>query len=366
MQFDIIGAQCLRPDGFDHERLSVSDGWFVDAPKHRRVDLDGYWVLPGIVDIHGDGFERHLAPRRGAVSDLAAGLVAVEAELAANGITTAVLAQFYSWEGGMRSPDFAQKFLCASAAIMADFDTDLRVQLRFETHMLDHYVRFFDLVCTFDVPYVVFNDHVPHGALAAGKKPPRLTGQALKSGRSPEAHLSLLKTLHAGAGGVPRALCGLAGHLKGRNTLLGSHDDADAQMRQASHAIGAEIAEFPETAAAAEAAMALGGTVVLGAPNVVRGGSHQGNANATELAKSGLCSALASDYHYPSLRFAALALAKTIGIERAWRMISSGPAQMLGLTDRGTLTPGLRGDFIVLNPQNGRVMACFAKAAPVT
>jgi alpha-D-ribose 1-methylphosphonate 5-triphosphate diphosphatase len=110
--------------------------------------------------------------------------------------------------------------------------------------------------------------------------------------------------------------------------------------------------------------MALGGTVVLGAPNVVRGGSHQGNANATELAKSGLCSALASDYHYPSLRFAALALAKTIGIERAWRMISSGPAQMLGLTDRGTLTPGLRGDFIVLNPQNGRVMACFAKGRP--
>jgi len=89
MQFDIIGAKCLRPDGFDRERLSVSDGWFVDAPQHRRVDLDGYWVLPGIVDIHGDGFERHLAPRRGAVSDLAAGLVAVEAELAANGITKA-------------------------------------------------------------------------------------------------------------------------------------------------------------------------------------------------------------------------------------------------------------------------------------
>ena len=83
MQFDIIGAQCLRPDGFDHERLSVSDGCFVEAPQHRRVDLDGYWVMPGIVDIHGDGFERHLAPRRGAVSDLAAGLVAVEAELAA-------------------------------------------------------------------------------------------------------------------------------------------------------------------------------------------------------------------------------------------------------------------------------------------
>ena len=84
------------------------------------MDLDGYWVMPGIVDIHGDGFERHLAPRRGAVSDLAAGLVAVEAELAANGITTAVLAQFYSWEGGMRSPDFARKFLYARAAIMAE------------------------------------------------------------------------------------------------------------------------------------------------------------------------------------------------------------------------------------------------------
>ncbi|MDG2407199.1 MAG: alpha-D-ribose 1-methylphosphonate 5-triphosphate diphosphatase [Paracoccaceae bacterium] len=364
MKYDITGAQILRPGGFDHGRLSVSDGCFVDVPQRRQVDLGGFWVLPGIVDIHGDGFERHLAPRRGAVLDLKEGLVAVEAELAANGITTAVLAQFYSWEGGMRSPNFAQDFLRARATMKAEFDTDLRVQLRFETHMLDHYVRFYDLVCKYEVPYVVFNDHVPHGALAAGKKPPRLTGQALKSGRSPDVHLSMLKALYAGASAVPRALYSLAEQLKARNTLLGSHDDADLQVRQTNHAIGAEIAEFPKTAAAAEAAIAMGGKVVLGAPNVVRGRSHQGNANAAELAKLGLCSALASDYHYPSLRFAALTLAKAIGIERAWQMVSSGPAQMLGLSDRGTLAHGLRGDFIVLNPQNGRVMACFAKGQP--
>ena len=94
MQCDLTGAQILRPGGLVPDVVSLSDGVFVETPQNRRINLSGYWVLPGIIDLHGDGFERHLAPRRGAVRNLGAGLVATEAELAANGITTAVVSQF--------------------------------------------------------------------------------------------------------------------------------------------------------------------------------------------------------------------------------------------------------------------------------
>ena len=364
MQCDLTGAQILRPGGLVPDVVSLSDGVFVETPQNRRIDLSGYWVLPGIIDLHGDGFERHLAPRRGAVRNLGAGLVATEAELAANGITTAVLAQFYSWEGGMRSPEFALAFLSAWSDMAGHFDTDLSVQLRFETHMLDHYTRFYDLVCRFQVPYVVFNDHLPHRSLAAGKKPPRLTGQALKSGCNPQKHLRLLAELHSRSAEVPAALQGLARRLQARETLLGSHDDADAGADALARGLGAIVSEFPETEAAAEAAATTQRSVVLGAPNVVRGGSHNGNVCAADMARRKLCCALASDYHYPSLRFAALALAKDIGLTRAWGLISSGPARILGLSDRGALEIGMRGDFVVLDPDSQRVMATFAKGRP--
>ena len=364
MQCDLTGAQILRPGGLVPDVVSLSDGVFVETPQNRQIDLSGYWVLPGIIDLHGDGFERHLAPRRGAVRNLGAGLVATEAELAANGITTAVLAQFYSWEGGMRSPEFALAFLSAWSDMAGHFDTDLSVQLRFETHMLDHYTRFYDLVCRFQVPYVVFNDHLPHRSLAAGKKPPRLTGQALKSGRNPQEHLRLLAEMHSRSSEVPAALQGLARRLQARETLLGSHDDADAAADALARGLGAIVSEFPETEAAAEAAATTQRSVVLGAPNVVRGGSHNGNVSAADMAQRKLCCALASDYHYPSLRFAALALAEDIGLTHAWGLISSGPARILGLSDRGALEIGMRGDFVVLDPDSQRVMATFAKGRP--
>ena len=105
----LCGAQVLLPEGLVSCDLGICEGLIADLPLGRAVDLSGFMILPGIVDLHGDGFERHLAQRRGAMKQLDAGLVACEAELAANGITTAVLAQFVSWEGGMRGLDFAEQ-----------------------------------------------------------------------------------------------------------------------------------------------------------------------------------------------------------------------------------------------------------------
>lgn len=363
LELTFSGAQVLHPDrGLVGDDLSIADGLILEGSGAQVVDLSGYLVLPGIIDLHGDGFERHIAPRRGAMKQMDEGIRAAEAELAANGITTAVLAQFYSWEGGVRGPEFAADVFRAIAAVKGSVVTDLIPQLRFETHLLDDYADLPGRIADWQVPYVVFNDHLPHDRLAQGRTPPRLTGQALKAGRSPEAHLKMLQDMHARTSEVPTALDALCAALAQQGVRLGSHDDATAEARCHCRARGVHIAEFPETLEAAEAAKAAGDHVILGSPNVVRGGSHKGNVSALDLIAMGLCDALASDYHYPSPRRAALMLMKSglMDLAGAWALVSSGPARVLGLGDRGSLQPGKRADLVVLDAETQRVAATIA------
>ncbi|NOD47116.1 MULTISPECIES: alpha-D-ribose 1-methylphosphonate 5-triphosphate diphosphatase [unclassified Ruegeria] len=363
LELTLTGADVLLPGrGVSRADLTIADGVVQVEPAGRSVDLSGYLVLPGIIDLHGDGFERHIAPRRGAMKQMNEGILSVEAELAANGITTAVLAQFYSWEGGVRGPDFAAQVFKAISAVKDSTVTDLIPQLRFETNMLDDYAGLAGRIAEWQVPYVVFNDHLPHDRLAQGKKPPRLTGQALKAGRNPDAHFEMLLNMHARRNEVPAAVEALCADLIDMGIRLGSHDDATAEARAWWRARGVGIAEFPETLEAAEAARSAGDHIILGSPNVVRGGSHKGNASAVELIAMGLCDALASDYHYPSPRRAALMLANTglLDFEGAWNRISCGPAKVLNLTDRGTLAPGKRADLVILDAATHRVAATMA------
>lgn len=363
LALDIVGARVLLPgSGLVQERLSIACGQIVQSAVGREINLSGYLVLPGIVDAHGDGFERHLAPRRGAMMQMSAGIIAVEAELAANGITTAVLAQFCSWEGGLRGPEFADQVFSAIRDVRGSLVTDLIGQLRFETHLLDAYDDLPDRLARWGVSYVVFNDHLPHDRLAAGRKPPRLTGQALKAGRNPDRHLELLQSLHQRGSEVPAALDRLTRVLAAAGMRMGSHDDKTAADREHWRARGARVSEFPETAEAAEAARSGGDAVVLGAPNVVRGGSHNGNVSALDLIAMELCDALASDYHYPSPRRAALLLAGSgvCDFATAWGLVSSGPARVLGLTDRGRLEVGKRADLVVLDAASERVAATIS------
>jgi len=361
MPFHFTGARTLRPGGLTPDPVTVDGPTLSDTPRGRAIHLPGHLILPGIVDIHGDGFERHLAPRRGALKDLSHGLVATEAELAANGITTAVLAQFWSWEGGMRGPEFARAMTGALAETAPTLATDMRLQLRVETHLIDDHPAIEALIDAHEIRFVVFNDHLPHAALAAGKTPPRLTGQALKSGRSPGDHWALLKTLHARRAEVPAALDALCARLAAEGVLLGSHDDETAAMRETWAARGVTLSEFPTTEEASTAAAARGDSIVLGAPNVVRGGSHAGRLSARAEVLAGRCTALASDYHYPAPLQAALALAPEIGLARAWALVSANPARILGLSDRGTIAPGRRADLTILDEATGRVAATLAQ-----
>ena len=177
----------------------------------------------------------------------------------------------------MRGPDFADRVFRAIRDVNPQVVTDLHAQLRFETHLLDHYDALPDQLADWNVGYVVFNDHLPHDRLEAGKLPRRLNGQALKAGRSPEKHHAYMLELHAQRDAVPAALDTLCARLDGQGVRMGSHDDAAADTRATWRGRGAHIAEFPETLEAAEAAHEAGDAVLMGSPNVVRGGSHNGN-----------------------------------------------------------------------------------------
>lgn len=349
LNLDFIGAKVLRPEGLLPERLSIAEGLIVAETAGTVVDLSGYRILPGMVDVHGDAFERHVAPRRGAMKQAVEGLLAAEAELAANGVTTGVLAQFMSWEGGLRGPDFAAQVFDALVDVRGRSVTDLRGQLRLETHLLEVFDDLPSKLADWGIEYVVFNDHLPHARLAAGRKPPGLNGQALKAGRSPEKHLAFLHELHAREIDAP--IEKLAARLKAQGVRMGSHDDATPDGRARWRAMGVEICEFPETLEAAEAARAGGDIIAMGSPNVVRGGSHKGNISALDLITLRMCDALASDYHYPSMRRAVLFIVKAglRDLASAWALVSEGPARLLGLTDRGVLLPGKRADLVILD-----------------
>lgn len=363
LDLTLQGGDVLLPDGVvENGELCIAEGAIAPARTGRPVDLSGYLVLPGIIDPHGDGFERHLAPRRGAMKQMDEGVIAAEAELAANGITTAVLAQFHSWEGGLRSPDYADQVFAAITSVRGRLVTDILPQLRFETHMLEDYAALPARLAASGVTYIVFNDHLPHERLAAGKKPARLVGQALKAGRNPEVHWQMLKDMHAHSVKVPDALDAICAELGAMGVRMGSHDDHSADVRATWRGRGVKISEFPETLEAAEAARAGGDHIILGSPNVVRGGSHKGNVSAIELIAMGLCDALASDYHYPSPRRAALMLARTglLDMAQAWALVSRGPASVLGLADRGELAVGKRADIVILEKESGRVAATLS------
>ena len=341
-------AQCFTGTGWTAVDLSVADGVIANGCQ-RKFDLSGFRIAPGIIDLHGDGFERHVAPRRGVVSDIAQALYAVDAELAANGITTAYLAQFWSWEGGQRAPDFAKALAKSLRQAQENLRTDMRLQLRVETHLLDDYDAILEFVAAEGISYVVLNDHLPHDALANGKRPPRLTGQALKSHRSPEAHLELLQDLHGRGSAVAEALPKFVSALRKLGCQVGSHDDVTAADRARYREMGAAIAEFPMGDGAVAEARAQDDPVIFGAPNVIRGGSHDGRLRVSDHLAQG--DILVSDYHYPAQKQAALIAEKDLAVPDAWNLISANPADIIGLKDRGRLQVGQRADLCILDAE---------------
>jgi alpha-D-ribose 1-methylphosphonate 5-triphosphate diphosphatase len=357
----LVGATILRDGVLQRRPVAIEDGRITRGPLP-EVDLAGYLVLPGIVDLHGDAFERHVMPRTGAAFDIGEGLLSADREAAANGVTTCWFAQGWSWEGGHRAPEQAEAVLAAHAALRGRFLADVRIQIRAETHLVAEGARLLAAVRRFGIDYVVFNDHLPEALEIRRNAPADFALWARKLGTTAEALMAAVEAADARRREVPRHLCALAEAFDEMGVAYGSHDDPDGETRERYQMIGARIAEFPTTRRAAAAARAMGAPVILGAPNVVRGRSQAGNVAARALIGEGLCDALVSDYYYPALPQAAFALvdAGLMGLAEAWALISTRPAGILRLADRGRIAEGLRADLAIVNEATRKVEATIA------
>jgi alpha-D-ribose 1-methylphosphonate 5-triphosphate diphosphatase len=329
----------LTPQGMIGEAGSRAIG--------RCIDATGLLVLPGIVDIHGDAFERQMMPRPGVHFALDLALLESDRQAVSNGITTVFHGVTWSWEPGLRGAENARSLLATIERLRGELAADTRFHLRHETYNLDAEEEIAGWLAHRRIDVLAFNDHMT----AAIKTDPRMVERA---GVSREEFDRVVERVWRRRDEVPASITRLAAAATLHGVALLSHDDASPAQRQWYRSLGCRVAEFPTTLETAQEAAASGDEIVLGAPNVVRGGSHIGWIDAREMIARGLCSVLASDYYYPAPLLAAFRLVAsgTLALEQAWPLVSQAPARAVGLSDRGRIAPGQRGDLVLIDASN--------------
>ena len=358
----IIGGRVLLPDGLAEADLLLEDGVIAALDGGGRgpcLDARGLLVLPGIVDIHGDAFERQIQPRPGVGFPHDIAMCDTEAQLLANGITTAFHGVTLSWEPGLRSLE--SWHLVIRALESQRWTCDMRVHLRWEAYNLDALETALAEIAAGRVHLLAFNDHTPSilkklADPVAGAKYSDRAGMTLNDFRG------LAERIAQRESEIAAAQVRLAEAARKAGLPLASHDDASIPTRDGFRALGARICEFPMAEEVGQSARAAGDWVVMGSPNVVRGGSHIGWASAARLAEAGICNVLSSDYFYPAMPRAAYLLAGrgVLDLPHAWALISSNPAAAASLHDRGRIAPGLRGDVVLMQTDAPRIVATVA------
>lgn len=332
-------------------------------------DASDLLVLPGIVDLHGDAFERQLQPRPGVDMPTDVALADTESQLLANGITTAFHGLTLSWEKGLRGAGAWRRWLAALDARRPTAACDMRVHLRWEAFNLPALDDALDDIAAGRVHLLAFNDHTP-SIMRRLPDPVQAFTYSKRSGMTPEAFKALAQASHARADEVPAALERIAEAGRAAGLPMASHDDDTPATRAAFRARGARICEFPVSQDVAEAARAAGDWIAMGSPNVLRGGSHLGWAGAADMVLAGLCDVLTSDYYYPALLQAPFALERRgLPFADAWATVSANPAGAANLTGRGLLRPGYRADLVLVAPTpTPRIIAtiCAGRFAHLT
>ena len=328
------------------------------------LDARDLLVLPGIVDLHGDAFERQMMPRPGVDFPVDVALIDSDRQAIGNGITTVFHATTWSWEPGLRSGNNATRLLEAIATQRPQLAADTRFHLRHETYNLDAETDIAQWLSGGRIDLFAFNDHMD-STVTSLAKPQKRNRMVERTGLSDEAFDSLVERVASRGDDVPASVARLAKAARDASVRMLSHDDESPEMRKAFRAQGVSIAEFPVNEETAREAAEAGDFIVFGAPNVVRGGSHTGWTKAADMIAKGLCSILASDYYYPAPLLAAFRLADdgVLPLADAWNLISAAPARAAGLSDRGVLAEGRRADIILVDdelPLRPRIVAVVA------
>ncbi|OHV08637.1 alpha-D-ribose 1-methylphosphonate 5-triphosphate diphosphatase [Kushneria phosphatilytica] len=316
------------------------------------IDCDGDYLLPGLIELHTDNMEKYFQPRPKVAWPERQAALAHDAQMAASGITTVFDALSIGDidEDGMR-----EGALEAMARSLGEIGrhglarVDHRLHLRCEVCHPQTLTRFRELCELPELGLVSLMDHSPGQRQFASLEHYRTYYQG-KYGLDDTA----METFMARALDNSRRYSGahrsaIAELCHARGLALASHDDATLAHVSESHEYGVRVAEFPTTLEAARASGQVGMAVMMGAPNLVRGGSHSGNVAAMTLAEAGLLDVLSSDYYPAALLDAVFRLAHSTAdynLPRAVACASAHPAEAVGLADRGRLTPGRRADLI--------------------
>lgn len=354
----LTGARVVTPDAvLDRGRVRIVDGRIdavgsgIEARGHARLDLDSATLVPGLVDLHGDDFERHRQPRSGVEVPLPVAMRTCEAAALAAGVTTKCHAvAFEDAPDDGRSLDEAR----AVASAMAETDEspiDHRVHARCEVSDPESLATVRDLVASGVADLVSLMHHAPGRGQFADQTAFSRRHVADRGWSEADARRVAERRDErlANSDAVARERRALFDAIRRADLPLASHDDETPADVDGHDAVGVDIAEFPMTEAAARRATERGMDVAMGAPNLVRGGSAWGNLSAEAAVEAGLVDVLCSDYHPMSLLRAAFTDTGEPLHERVAR-ITAEPARAAGFEDRGRIEPGARADLVAVEP----------------
>ena len=355
----INNVKLILEDEVINGSLEVQDGRisaFAESQSRlaEAIDGEGGWLLPGLIELHTDNLDKFFTPRPKVNWPAHSAMSSHDALMVASGITTVLDAVAIGdvRDGGDRLENLEKMINAVEETQKRGLNrAEHRLHLRCE---LPHHTTlplFEKLVGREPVSMVSLMDHSPGQRQYADRSKYRdyyqgkyhLTNEEMD--KFEEEQMAL-----AAAWSQPNRQR-IAAICRERNIALASHDDATCEHVLESRQLGSVIAEFPTTIAAAQASRQHGMNILMGAPNIVRGGSHSGNVAAHHLAASGLLDILSSDYYPASLLDAAFRIADDEGnaftLAQAIRLVSKNPSQALGLHDRGAIAEGKRADLVL-------------------
>ena len=355
----------LKDQVLDQATIAVEDGRIVgvEADRHYAgaIDGNGHFCLPGLIDTHSDAIEREITPRPKVDIDETFALRSLEGRLVAAGITTVAHGiSFEDLESKSRTVEMAARLVAviATRRLSDRAPIDHRILYRMPARSstgLDSVIEHLAFgQAEGETPILSFEDHTPgqgqYRDIEQFKK--YLSSVPLPDGEDVDSYVA--RRISEGNARLAQRDANLArvSELAGRGAArVLVHDCEEAPDMEIAHAWGAAIAEFPLTVGAAQTAREHEMPVVMGAPNILRGGSHSGNIDAIELVRRGLCTSLASDYLPSSMLAAVFLLVEqgVVSLSQAVALVTSGPADVLGISDRGRIEIGARADFALVD-----------------
>ena len=355
-------ARIVLSDEIVEGNLDVADGKiaaFDAGAGSVGEDFEGDFLVPGLVELHTDHLEGHYAPRPGVRWNAVAAVQAHDAQIATSGITTVFDCLRMGSEG---TDGFAKGEMreLANAIDQAQREERLRaehfIHLRCEVSTPDVLTDFESFRAEGRVRLASLMDHAP-GQRQFQTMDQYAVYYKTKRGLSDEAfarYVEMRQEQSARFSAAHRKA--ISEHCRANGVTLASHDDATLDHVSEALEDGVRLAEFPTSIDAARASHEAGMSVLMGAPNIVRGGSHSGNIAARDLAEAGLLDVLSSDYVPASLLHGAFKLAEdveAISLPQSLALVTRRPAETVGLSDRGEIAQGKRADVLRVRWRGG-------------